>query len=599
MLLKFQLQDRARALKVKTQFDECFKALEARLRAEEKEARRQEGNPDGLTAFGPDITGKEYPNLVCGRWIATDDGVESIESSRANQIACYHPILPIKRMRNLQTGEEQIVLAFKRNDIWNEIIVSKELISNSRSIVALSKYGIAVTSETAKLLVRFLADIENWNPDFVPLVRSSSKLGWQDKDAKNSFLPYDPEPIFDAGMRFPQIINAIKTYGSFDVWFRHLIKIRSGPYVEPRLAIAAAFSSVFVKYLRIANIIIDFSGITEAGKTVMLMVAASIWACPDEGQYIGDFMTTDAELEARSDLLNNFPVFLDDSSKIKKALLDNLETVVYNLASGSGKKRSNKELGSERVRTWKTAFLINGEHPLSSYMSQGGAINRIIEVELTNKTLFEDPRETANIVRNNYGFGGPIFIEKLKPIDPDEIVATYEKYCQILKNQDNTAKQVSSLAAILTADEYAEKLLFHDGKNLKPKEVAPYLTDINQVSEGTRCYLYLMSIYGEKGQHFKLDREDVTDQWGTVTTDKDGVMYINFRAAAFDEILRNSPSKFSRKAFTNWAKKEDLLRCTGDRDTYIIKVNAVCERFISVKVVENIDDYLASKRMFT
>ena len=64
-----------------------------------------------------------------------------------------------------------------------------------------------------------------------------------------------------------------------------------------------------------SSIFVDLWGETEGGKTVSLMVAASVWANPDGNAYIGDFKTTDVALEAKADMLNHLPMFLDDTSK--------------------------------------------------------------------------------------------------------------------------------------------------------------------------------------------------------------------------------------------------------------------------------------------
>ena len=82
-----------------------------------------------------------------------------------------------KPLQSLETGEEQIKLAFKRNGKWEEIIVPKTLVTSANRIVALSGRGIAVTSENAKLLVRYLSDVENMNEKYIGVQYSSSKLG--------------------------------------------------------------------------------------------------------------------------------------------------------------------------------------------------------------------------------------------------------------------------------------------------------------------------------------------------------------------------------------------------------------------------------------
>ena len=588
--LEFKILEQAKALGVRQHVFDQLKVLKRAMA--EKQKKKQ--SVEGVTDFGPDITGKEYTNMYCGSWIATDDGIYSMESSKANQIACYHPILPIRRMRNVETGEEQITLAYKRgeNGLWQEITVPKEVVANSRQITVLAKYGLGITSETARLLVRYIATVESRNEDFITLVKSSSKLGWHDK----KFLPYDDGIVFDAELRFPQIFNSINEHGSYDTWLNHVRGIRANNYIEPRIALAASFASVIIKFLNIASVIVDFNGATEAGKTVMLMLATSVWACPDEGQYMGDFLTTDAELEVRCDMLNNLPLVLDDTSKMKKNIKDNIEQVIYNLSSGSGKKRSNKELGSERVRTWKNAVIINGERPLNSFVEQGGAINRIIEVDVTGIRLFEDPSETADLIRDNYGFAGRIFVEAVKEMTVSEIRSMHEKYVNELKTEDTMQKQVLSMAAILVADEIAERAVFGDGRNLSAKDVSKYLTKRSQVEEGARCYEYLLSILEEKGQHFDLQFGNI-DQWGTITYE-DGIEWVNFYVNAFND--RVNEAGFSRKAFTSWAMRNGILRA-NNKDAYQIHRRRGGEdkniKFISFRSVD-LDEYLAEQKMF-
>lgn len=592
--LVFQILQRAKELKIKGLVESQIKNIEKELTGNSRKKVYQ--STDGVTNFGPDITGREYPNLWCGSWIATEDGIVSQESSRANQVACYHPILPVKRLRNEETGEEQITLAFKRGDCWNEFTIPKEIIANSKTITSLSKYGVAVTSETAKLLVRYLADVENYNEDKVILVKSSSKLGWH-KDNR-LFLPFDDIITFDSALKFSQITNAITEQGSYEIWLEHIKKIRSDSYIEPRIALAASFASVIIKFLNIASVIIDFWGMTEAGKTVMLMVAASVWACPDEGAYIGDFLTTDAELEVRSDMLNNLPLILDDTAKMRKGIKDNIEQVIYNLSSGTGKKRSNKELGSERVRTWKNAVIVNGERPLNSFVSQGGAFNRIIEIGLNEEKLFNDPRITAETVRNNYGYAGKEFVASLKRIDVETIRKRHAYYVDQLTTENTMQKQVVSMAAILVGDELATTYVFRDGNALKADDVKGFLTDRQQISDGIRCYEFLMDTLEEKGQHFDAGHDNL-DQWGWVEV---GAMekIINFYPSAINRIL--SDAGFSRKAFSSWAKREGLLITNGprneSRDTRSVRHINELVRVFSIKKVEDLSEYLEDRALF-
>ena len=206
---KVQLTRRAKQLGVKSDFEEILKGYNQA----DREMKRQEQENrtvctvDNYTNFtGP------HDRMYCGAWIADDRGVFAQNSGRVDEVACYHPILPVERLRNLETGEEQIKLAYKRNNQWQDIVVPKTMITSANKIVALSGRGISVTSENAKLLVKYLADVENGNDDYIDVQYSTSKLGW----INDQFIPYDTDIIFDGDNRFKQAFESVSDHGSFD-----------------------------------------------------------------------------------------------------------------------------------------------------------------------------------------------------------------------------------------------------------------------------------------------------------------------------------------------------------------------------------------------
>ena len=355
---KVQLIRRAKQLGVKSDFEEILKGYNQADREMKRQERenRTVCTVDNYTNFtGP------HDRMYCGAWIADDRGVFAQNSGRVDEVACYHPILPVERLRNLETGEEQIKLSYRRNNQWHDIVVPKTMITSANKIVALSGRGIAVTSENAKLLVKYLADVENGNDDYIDVQYSTSKLGW----IKDQFIPYDTDIIFDGDNRFKQTFESVSEHGSFDVWLNHVRELRVSGRMEVKFLLAASFASVLVHVLGGLPFFVDLWGETEGGKTVSLMVAASVWANPDESRYIGDFKTTDVALEAKADMLNHLPMFLDDTSKTSARIRDNFEGIVYDLCSGKGKSRSNKDLGINRENRWRNVMICNGERSLS------------------------------------------------------------------------------------------------------------------------------------------------------------------------------------------------------------------------------------------
>ena len=546
----------------------------------DREMKRQEQENrtvctvDNYTNFtGP------HDRMYCGAWIADDRGVFAQNSGRVDEVACYHPILPVERLRNLETGEEQIKLAYKRNNQWQDIVVPKTMITSANKIVALSGRGISVTSENAKLLVKYLADVENGNDDYIDVQYSTSKLGW----INDQFIPYDTDIIFDGDNRFKQAFESVSDHGSFDVWLRHVRELRASGRMEVKFLLAASFSSVLVQVLGGLPFFVDLWGETEGGKTVSLMVAASVWANPDESRYIGDFKTTDVALEAKADMLNHLPMFLDDTSKTSARIRDNFEGIVYDLCSGKGKSRSNKELGINRENRWRNVMICNGERPLSSYVNQGGAINRILEVECGEK-IYQDPQKTAETVKKNYGHAGKEFVEIIKELGEDEIRSIQKEFQKQLLDTDKMQKQSISLSIVLTADKIATDYIFKDGQYISVEEAKKVLIDRNELSDNERCYHFIQDKVAMNGHRF--DAMTSCEKWGIVENG-----YAIFYNSAFDQICKDGG--FSKKSFLSWAAKKGIIQQDSKgnhtKQKKIDGKNSRCV-FLQLNPEENVDD---------
>lgn len=540
---KIQLQHRAKALGVKSDFDELMRGYSQADREMKRQTKenRSVSSLDNYTNFTGD-----YDRMYCGMWIANDSGIYAQTSGGIEEVVCYHPILPIERLKNLETGEEQIKLAYKRNGRWQEIVVPKTMITSANKIVALSSRGIAVTSENARLLVKYLSDVENGNDDYIDVQYSTSKLGW----INDEFIPYDTNIIFDGDSRFKNVFDSISEHGSYQVWLDHVKEIRTTGRMEAKFLLAASFSSVLVQILGGLPFFVDLWGETEGGKTVSLMLAASVWANPDESRYIGDFKTTDVALEAKADMLNHLPMFLDDTSKTSARIRDNFEGIVYDLCSGKGKSRSNKDLGVNRENRWRNVMICNGERPLNSYVNQGGAINRILEIECGEK-VFADPQKTANTVKMNYGYAGKEFVKILKEMGVDSIREIQRGFQEKLFNSEKMQKQSISLSIVLTADRIATDYIFKDGNCISLEEAKVVLVDKNEISDNERCYQYLMDKIAMNGQRF--DRDTSCEKWGMLTEDC-AVLYNQ----AFSDLCESGG--FSRKSFLSWAIKNGNIQ---------------------------------------
>ena len=559
------LMDRARELKAYTE----FKVLLDAFRKAEREAlpEKTKGTLCQWTNFESD----EYDNMICGYWNATERGILKPNS---DEYACYHPILPVERLKNIETGAEQIKLAYKRNGTWHEIVVPKSLIASASKIVALAEQGIAVTSENAKLLVKYLSDVENQNDNFIKIKRSTSKFGWLNKD----FIPFDGDIIFDGDMKFKQVSESVATQGSYTTWLDHVRTVRARKRIESKFCLAASFASVLVAPLRGLPFFVDLWGGTEAGKSVALMLAASVWANPDENAFIGDYKSTETALEAKADMLNHLPMLLDDTSNQNRRLAENFESLVYVLCSGKGKTRSNKDIGINRESRWKNCIITNGEKPLTSYVNQGGAMNRILEISCDGY-IFEDPRLTASIAKANYGYAGREFIKVLKEIGVEGLMEIQKSFLDELDNDEKMQKQSLSLSIVLTADKIATDYIFKDSEYIDIEEAKQVLIDKNELSDNERCYRFILDRVVANRGRFDPRNENI-EQWGVIEDN-----YVLMISTALSRLCKEEG--YSRLSFLKWASDKGLIQGNGGRYDFTKKTNGICVKYVKIKILDD------------
>lgn len=561
---KLKIGDIAKKARKKGEFLKIYKAYE-----EEWAAKFKSKQAAGKTQFFDDEPDKE---LNCGPWIANASGVKRVEVSKGGvqeMNACPVPVTINRFFENRQTAEEKVELAFKKNGKWKTIIPAKSTIASANKIVSLADVGLPVTSESARSLVQFLADLEAYNPGKIVYQPSTSKLGWMKVKNKLKFVPYSMDGIsFDAEERFKKTFDAIKPHGNKEKWLSLVRSIRTSGRIEPRVMLATSFASVLVGPLNLLPFVVHLYGQTEGGKTVCAMLAASVWANPDRGaSYFADFMTTQVALESRADLLNNLPLIIDDTAKVSKKLGDDFSELIYILCSGTGKDRSNVNLGLRRTNTWENCILTTGEHPILDVSAQGGAINRVISIESGHRRIFEDGHAVAEALKENYGFAGAYFTEYLSVKGFDWVKKRYEEIFSQIKH-GKMEKQAMAMSAILLADEIATSCLFADGKALIIDDVKDCVRSENDISEELRCYQYVCEQVMVNNANFYDDGAEFKSPhviWGRINND---VVY--FIPTILKQITKDAG--FSLDGFVKWGIREGVIQHQKDRYTYKARI---------------------------
>jgi len=524
---------------------------------------------DQVTEF----TGQKL-ELDAGEWQADDFGV-SRRGKFGEEIACPHPILPVERLVNIDTGVEKLKLAFCKGDRrWREVVADKKLLASNNSILELANMGIAVTSENSRALVHYISDLENLNYDLIPERKSVSRLGYIESEG---FSPYVDGLIFDGDANFRHIFESIRSAGKRWEWLELALSLRQGN-VMARIVLAASFASVLVKPCGSLPFFVHlWGGESGTGKTVALMLAASVWGNPEMGRYIQTFNSTVVGREKLAAFLNHLPLIVDELQLARDGR-GKLNFDVYALAEGVGRTRGNKNGGVDQTPTWQNCILTSGETPITGASSGAGAVNRVIEIECrTAHRIIEDGHATAGVLRKNYGFAGREFVEKLYQEDNAQLAAElYKKHFRVLSENDTTEKQAMAAAVILTADELATDWLFQDGNAVTVQEISGFLASRAAVSSGRRGYEYFCDWAAQNANRLRQDNEQ-GDVYGVIS----GAQVCIIRKV-FNQVAEEAG--FSPAALLSYLKEENLIETRGRAMTCSRRINGVRTECVCLRV---------------
>lgn len=412
-------------------------------------------------------------------------------------LVCYHPIVPIQKYRSAEDGSEKIKLAYYINSEWNYVIVDKSIISSTQSIIKLSDLGIAVNSENAKYLIKYLTEIENLNKDKIKTEISVSRLGW----INNKLVPYDKTYEFDNAKDLPRVDERFGTSGKLEDWVEFFKERRKINNIT-RIIMAGAVASILLKYIKQSGFTIHIFGESGYGKTLACMVGQSIFGNPSQNDSSGigiNFNFTNAGLEYRLNLYNNIPLFINEMQLQRDA--KDYDKMLFMIESGRGKARSTKVGGVGKENSWNNVVITNGEKNIVKTNSDNGAYNRCLCCEIL-QDAFDNPMEVADFVKENYG--NPIR-EILKHLGDYDIKKIFKEKREETKVQGNiiTEKQKILEAIIMTGDKILTDTIFKDeyyltindfeNKVVKEKETAieerAYEVVKDWVITKERCFL--------------------------------------------------------------------------------------------------------------
>lgn len=577
------MKTRARQLKRISEFNSTLKAFFQDYAQKMKET----GNK---TAF----TGQPV-ELECGQWRANDLGVtmQRFDNKGMPVIinACTHPILPMEILKNVDTGDERIRLAYFKYGTWNQVTVGRDVCADNNSIVkVLSKIGIEVTTENAKSLVKYISDCVGYNPAKLSPKRSINRLGW----AGNEFMPYADDIVYDGDERFNAVFKNIRQEGSFDAWKDHCSVLRKNKIV--RMAFAASAASPLLSLVNALPFVFHiWSGDSGTCKTVAVMAAMSIWGDPKMGGLLKTMDNTQYFYMESAAFLRSIPFAGDELQTVKDRWTTNYDKLIYRLTEGIMRGQGKASGGVKETMTWCNSFLFTGEEPITKQNSRAGSKNRVIEIEIESK-LLEDGNYSVSVLEENHGFAGKMLVDYLRGTETRKLKEEYKRLFDAMCNLDTTEKQAMAMACILLADRILTEVIFTDEVPLKIKDIKTYLRSANEVDVAERSYQAVLNWIAKNPVRFQnpngTDSLNKGEVWGRIDEDeehpeKPPVAIINKDVLC--EFLEKTGFDYAAVS-KKWAAKDRIQRNSQGKYIHNTRVYGIKANYIKLNMEPGADE---------
>lgn len=508
------IHEQTSKLHITREWDKLYKEIKLAIMAERKaEMERMPLQP--IEVHDAPVDGLLLPR----GWQCSDDGIrrqKTVSGVQTWETVVPHPLLLISRLADHETIAERVEIAWRRDGVWKTAHFERTVIYDRHAIMALAGVGIMITSTTAPDVVDWFAALEianMGNKSAISVKKTVDHFGWfAAGDDDMVFAPYSDNLTVFSPPGLDEQSEAIETKGSYDVW-KALMRDESRRSMHVRICLAAAYAAPLVGLLKHKCYAVNLWGETGYGKTNGLMAALSVYGDPK--RYYS-YNATSVGLERYAAFRCNLPIAIDeyktskDSKKAKGG-----DTTIYDLTEGVTRLRGRKQPSAiEKQQYWYATIISTSEHPLTSEASDGGAVNRVIEIYV-DKPVFSDDKLVMPFLLENYGYAGREYIDFLidtvKTQGLDKIRKLHNSFWdRIRKSNPDIANKQAPAAAMLALGAMLGEMAAYGLNEIQGIEVGNqicdwvtnYLATTADVSPATRAYEQITSWVATNRDHF-------------------------------------------------------------------------------------------------
>lgn len=409
---------------------------------------------------------KQYPYFL------NSNGFYEVIPPKSNNdvekiIQLSSPIIIENKFLDPSTGVEKLVITDGKNI---ERIEASDILTSFK-LPGLIKYGFNINERYIKSLSYALQSMRH----SLPLSKLYTGVGVLQSDDEGMVISLD-KPYFSKEIEQSQANEIIcethydlQPKGTFKGWWEMYLKQVKGNLLL-ELAVVFAASSLVTAFLKtrheveFAGTIFSFMGNSSTGKSTAAALAVSIAGNPTKGSntLFRSWNGTRNALEGYLSSNYGLPIVLDELSA---ATFKDTTGLLYSLAEGQGRQRSNIDGNVKALKNWGTSVISTAEHSVLNNSARNDGLNvRTIEISEAFTTSADNADAIKRATSVNYGHIMPLVAEYLLKRENEVIKwfhAEHDWFKNQLKNEtSNTGiRMFKRYAAITTSARIFERVI--------------------------------------------------------------------------------------------------------------------------------------------
>ena len=307
-------------------------------------------------------------------------------------------------------SEGQRTIYVRLRWLGGSVVVPQEVAMTANLLQALSAQDAPVDSDSARRIVPWMRASLESNRAILPARTMVQRLGWSTVEGERVFqTPDGPYRLRPADAADEQTACALRPHGTWKGWLELAEMAHRTPMAAVMLS--ASVASGLLELCATDQFVVDIYGATSRGKTTHLRWAASAWgeSYRNKGAYLMDWNDTETTVERVAGFLNSYPLFMDDTKKLKEDRIGELITTVYSWGQGKGR---GTVTGRQATRGWRSVLFSTGEAKISQ-MVRGKHAGMNVRMLPFAAQQFVGGVEDTNMIRKSqhWGHAGPRVME--------------------------------------------------------------------------------------------------------------------------------------------------------------------------------------------